>query len=338
MLDGAYAELAGYDNVLVRPDNPRTGSAHLRMECALSGGDYWRFAFKNGPVPSIGVGYSSYIPVLPSSDGHIRTHFCDGANGVNVFMDMSTTGVMRLFSGKYPFALLGQTAGPVMTAQAHYHVEAFVTIHPTAGVFKLAINEQLVMDLSGIATKNPDSATTEVSQLSFICGAGYGSPRRWDMDDFYIYDTQGTLNNAFPVGDMRVMLETPVADTTQADFTKSVGTDGFSLINEVTPDDAGFVQASAPGQKSDFELTDVPPEITLIAGIFVHTRASKSDAGPAQLKSSIVSAGIPGGGQSRPMTTNASYWSDAVEKDPATNQRWTRAAVNAARVRYERTV
>ena len=106
----------------------------------------------------------------------------------------------------------------------------------------------------------------------------------------------------------------------------------------MAPDDADFIQAAVATDRSDFGLTDLPAEISFISGVFIHSRMSKIDAGPADMQVSMMSNALRGAGVNRPVTTLPTYYSDVIEVDPNTGARWTRVALNAAHLRFDRNV
>jgi len=95
--------------------------------------------------------------------------------------------------------------------------------------------------------------------------------------------------------------------------------------------------ASIPGPSS-FRLTRMPVGVTTIRSVMAVTRAYKTDAGTAKMKTTFVGpAGATTDGTEYSMTVNATYRTDVFELDPDTSGPITPATVLQARLRYTRT-
>jgi hypothetical protein len=172
------------------------------------------------------------------------------------------------------------------------------------------------------------------------------------MDDYIIYDfvgdpavdtdfcppTDGAGKATGYIGELQVWPLFPNGDTAQADFLKSTGTEGFPLINEHTPSDADYIYSLAAGDLSEFDLDDLPVEITYIRGLGIHQRLSKADAGAAMSQVGMKSVVATSDADERPVTVEPTYWRDAIDVDPNSDARWTRESLNAAWLRFTRSV
>jgi hypothetical protein len=130
----------------------------------------------------------------------------------------------------------------------------------------------------------------------------------------------------------------PNGDTAEADWAKSTGTTGYTLIDEHNPDDTDYIYSTAVGDLSEFDLEDLPEEITYIRGLGIHQRLSKSDSGAAFTKAGMKSVAATTDAAERPITVAPTYWRDTVDVDPNSSARWTRASLNAAWLRLTRSV
>lgn len=315
----------------------RTNTHALRIHGGNTSGasaGYLRKAYSTGSLTRVGVGFASYIPTLPAINTGMRLDFNDFANATQFTMYVTSTGALQI--KREDGTVLGTTSGPVITAAAWHHIELYAEMSQTVGVIKIWVNEVLVLNLSAI--DNVNSALVETSQLQFEVDGVYPdvTGHDWYIDDLYIYDTTGSINNAAPVGDLNAYLLVTTADTAEADWTKSTGSAGYALIDETAPDDADYIQSAVVGDRSDFALTDLPSTVNYVAGLFAHVRALKTDAGGAELKTTIMSGSSQSSGSNKSITTAATWWHQAIETDPATGARFTRAGVNAAQVRFDR--
>jgi hypothetical protein len=313
--------------------NPRTGDKHVRLNSGL---EPIRYAYPAGPSASIGLAFASYFDFLPSYVTHSNYSitWSDIGNTAQVMCQFYPNGSVVFTRGD---GTTLYTSAPVITAGAYQHLEFFVTIHNSAGVIKMRVNNIEVVNQSGLDTCN--SANVETSQVSFRAQDFImisGTAPDWDIDDLYLYDTTGSRDNAYPVGDLECILLDTNGDTAEADWAKSTGVTGYTLLADAS--DSTYISTSSVSDRSDFDLEDLPADINYIACLFLHTRASKSDASPAQIQASIMSGANQGLGADRAITTVPTFWHDMLDVDPATGVRWTKIAVDACKFRIDRTV
>lgn len=146
-----------------------------------------------------------------------------------------------------------------------------------------------------------------------------------DIDDWYIWDDQGAWNNSF-IGDRRCYLLKPNQDTNIADFEPSSGSFGYKMIDDDSPDDdstyiiaEAYLQSGSPlTGTSEFEIEDLTDGTSLISGINVVTRASKTDSTSAEFFTSINAGANSVSQSAHTLTTSYRYFSDIYEYDPST--------------------
>ena len=120
----------------------------------------------------------------------------------------------------------------------------------------------------------------------------------------------------------------------------SSGSTAFNLINEATPNDSSFISAGTgpiPAAQR-VTLSALPLSVTVVRGLMTYARARKTDGGDANLQVGLVSGASTDAGDIKPLTTSYSYYNDIVEVDPATGVSWLPLAVNAAILRFNRTL
>ena len=337
MKDGLYAQVESSTTLVTAP--VRTGTHAIRMSGSSFG--VWRRVLP-AITSSAGFGAGYYPEALPPSGNSplVLIQFCDGSNNPIVTVQVTTTGTIRVYRGNTKTdtggpasTLLGESAIAI-TAGAYQHVETFCKIGVTNGEVAIRVNNVLVLNLVNVDTGSTDIAQLRIDREVY----GHPAPPVCYLDDIYAYNAAGTINNTIGVGDCRVYTLRPNGDTVEADWTKSVGTVGYSLIDDAAPDDTDYITAPAAGNMSEFELENLPPEVGTIKGVMVQARQHKSDAGISQVQNAIVSGVAATNGVDRAITTVPTFYTDVVEQDPATLGQWTRTAVNAARIRNTRTV
>lgn len=357
MLDGVYAS---YDGTLSTThvatgttafaiDNPGGLSSFDGLRFVLPAskdklGAAARFYFPQLPTTNYESGIFEFLPT--DSTARSQISFCVGINGeIHVIKNAPTYGNNFLDGSSAVIA----TTDPIIVASAFNHIEVQAYIHDTLGWVRIAINGVhkylgTGLDTKGSGTSAYVSAVAQSTPLLAHTGAYF-----W-MDDYYIYDflgTPSTYTDWCPsvdgsgvatnyMGEWECIYLPPNGDTVEADWAKSTGTVGWTLIDETDPNDADYLSSTAAGDLSEFDLTDLPVDVTVIRGLLLVGRLSKSDTGPAMIKYGMHSVSSTADAAERPVTVEPTYWWDFQNTDPATATRWTRAGLNAAWIRITR--
>lgn len=343
MTDGAWAEVdpgvgTGW---ILSTVNPRTGTHSLRR----GGGSGVRLARRvlGGAKTTVGQGAVFYPSFLPDvNNTHVLYDFRDAGNSIQVTVLVQSTGVISVKSGNMLGTELGATATPAVVAEAYQHIETIVTIDSTVGEVEVRVNGVTVLALTGVNT-NP-IGTGECSQVALVGyrNTGVGGSPNWilDVDDYYCYDDSGSFNNTF-IGDRRVLTLFPNADTAQEDWTPSTGVDSFAMVDEADPnDDTDYIFTSSsgsPGTITEFDLDNLPAGVSSVSAVQLVHRSRKTDAGVANVQLSAVSAASETAGTDRPVTEAYTYYHDVIEADPDTAAPFTPSAVDALKLKIERT-
>lgn len=312
------------------------------------------------PVNKIGCAARVYFPQLPVSNYESaiftlmppdtleipQLAFTVGINGeIHIIRGGDTIGTSNLLNT----GTLVAFTDPVLTAAAWHHVEVQAYIHDTAGWVRVAVNGVHRYELTGIDTRSNatyDTVASVAQNLPYDCDTA----SFFYIDDLYYYDftgnsaidtdftptTDGSGKATGYIGELQVWPLFPNGDTVEADWGKSAGTVGYSLIDELTPDDTDYIYSTLAADLSEFALQDLPAEITYIRGLGLHARMSKSDAGTAQVQLGMKSVAATSDAAARPLTVEPTYWRDMINVDPNSAARWTRDSLNAAWLRLTR--
>jgi hypothetical protein len=130
------------------------------------------------------------------------------------------------------------------------------------------------------------------------------------------------------------------ADWTSVQIALAPATDmaGYQAINEASPDDdVTYLGAGTAPVQGDYGLDDLPSTAGTVSALQAVTRAEKTDAGPCNIQSGLVSGGSEVLGADTPITTAYAYYSDVFPINPATGAPFTPAEVNALYLRLKRT-
>lgn len=289
-------------------------------------------------VASVGVGMAYYFPNLSNDEPCPLISMRDGSNTNHVIFVANSAGYIEVWRGNtwQTGTKIAQTSGPVVTAHAWNHIEMFATIHDTLGVVKVAVNNVTQINASALDTANTASLVVAQVAVQFTDIDSAPSVPNFYMDDLFIYDTSGSINNTFPIGDYRVHTLRPTSDITE-DWTRSSGADSFALVDEATPNDADHLTAEDASDVVELGLENLPAPTASVIACMTHTRQLKTDSGTSKTQVALVNDGSANSGADRPLTTMATYYVDVIELDPDGDIAWTPAAVNSTSLRVTRT-
>ncbi len=339
MTDGAWAEVGSTD-FNISAVNPRTGAHSLHFVSTSASGADTRRVF-GGAKTTVGVGAAFWFSNLPTANDEAQIFgFRDTANVEQVLIILQTTGIIEVFRGIPGGTSLGVTATPAVTAEAYTHIECLVTIDNSAGAVEVRVNGVTVLSITGVDTAN--TSNIETSQLAIGKRAGTFNGTGIDdlyIDDMFCYDDTGSFNNTF-IGDRKVITLVPDADTAQADWTPLSST-GFSNIDELDPDDdTSYISAgpsASPALSSEFGLSNLPAGVSSVSAVVMVNRMLKTDAGTADVQPSLISVSSEATGTAHVLTEAYKYYHDVVEVDPDTTSPFTPTAVDALKLKVERT-
>lgn len=337
MTDGAWAEVPTTSFAL-SVTNPRTGTHSLLFNTAVSPTSELRRVL-GGAKTTVGLAAVIWLSELPSTNDTLRIFgFNDTTNTAQITVMLQSTGIIDVQSGSSGGATLATSTTPVVTAEAYTHVEAFITFDGTAGAVEVRVNGVTV--LSATAINTAPTALDECSQIVITPKKGIGIPAEYFVDDVFCYDDTGSHNNTF-LGDRKVLTLFPSADTAQADWSWNAGPSAVQAIDEADPDDdTTYIFANpggSPAPVSEFDIDNLPAGVSAVSAVVLVNRMRKTDAGTANVQPSIVSASSETAGADRVLTEAYTYYHEVIEVDPDTAAPFIPAAVDAAKIKLERT-
>lgn len=332
LLEGAYAAAS---LVTLSNANPRTGGRHARIQGGFDNG--LRRVFGED-VTVAGVGYAFSMPSLPTNSTSVcLASFRDNGNAILLSVMVTSTGQLRITDGNGLGPVLA--TGPVSIVPGSYqHFECRAEISGGAASVEVRVNGVTVLNAPGLVlTQTGDAAQVQIG----TSGQGvFGFPSHLDVDDLFAWDDSGIANNDF-IGDKKVYTGFPSSDGPDQDWSPSVGSDGFPMLDNVPPLDAteylSAVNGGTGGDRSSFGIEDFPAEIVSIAGLMTATRFWKTDAGNASAVVGVISSAVEGEGPEHPLSISPRWYHDVFEVDPATGTPWLLSAVNSAQTVITRT-
>jgi hypothetical protein len=157
-------------------------------------------------------------------------------------------GRYRCYRGWFDTEIAQSSVDFAAVAKEQYHwFELKVTIDATSGAVELRRNGAVLLTFSGNTLGAPTGDITRVQLRSM----NQSSSNRVDvwLDDIVIADDRGGRNDDF-LGDLRISTLVPVADTSQNDWTPNSGSDNFSRVAEIPPDDdTSWVASATPSDR-----------------------------------------------------------------------------------------
>ncbi len=235
-----------------------------------------------------------------------------------------------LKAGRYTSAgsstTLGTSATGVMLSNSWQYISVEITISDTVGVFKVYVDGTLVLNLTGVDTRNGTPTTVDTLQLGHFGGAGGGYV--WSFDDVYVLDVATRLAN-----DIKIETIRPSADTAQKQLTPDTGSVNYSRVNEATVDgDTSYVFGSNVNDYDLYDLSDLATTPTVIYGINVISFARKTDAGTRGIYNTIKSGATTDHGSATNLGSGYAKKERIMENNPDIAAPWTYATINSLQV------
>lgn len=328
MLNGVYAEAGGFDFALVNDPDGVSGGHVPRLTNSQASPPTIRYVLPAN-VSVLGTCCRVWMNNLPTA-GNDTPNIITWRNVSNTQLaglTMDTTGRLTFYDGTNTIT----TTGPVITANGWYHIEAKYTTSGT-GAIEVRVEGLAVISQSGLGY----SGHSDVYQVSsYFTGSNFSSTTMY-LKDFVIWNSSGSYNNDF-LGSV-IVYGLDFTSDVQLNWTPSTGSNGWSILDNVPPNDSIYLSAPNPPPSPYIgDMSNLPPDVTSVKGLITWARAAKSDGGDAGLQVSVISGGSTGNGANRPITVAQTYWQDVFELDPHTSAPWLPNAVDLVEVQLNRT-
>lgn len=254
----------------------------------------------------------------------------DANSQVAHLVKIGEDGRLKLYrwvgNGNSGYDQLISTSVATAPARGWHYVELQVTQGTSNGVLSVRINGILAIQM---AAQNTIQGGGQL--LTAFVGAvpGQSCPLTLDIDDFYIADTTGTINNTF-LGDVRVDALQAQADGSLNQWTASpVGTAAWESVSD--EDESTAISAPSAGLRQSFDVMPLPVMATpAIYGVQLTMLARKTDAGLGKVKGLVVSGAQTATSADIILQEQLAWQSTLFERNPNGSVQWTEAAFNAA--------
>ena len=232
------------------------------------------------------------------------------------------------------------SAAVTLPLNTWFYVEARVFVSQTVGTVDVYLNGSSTPALSFSGNTQPFPGTPDIDNIRIGSSQQPGVGGNMYVDDVYICDTTGSVNNAV-LGDVRVDALFPTADGTTTTFATTFPaspTTHWDKVDEISPDgDTSYNESSTPGELDLVTLANLPAISGggSVKGIQINIVSRKDDAGARSIREVTRTAATNYTGDTVALATGYTTQEAVRQINPNTGVLWTEAAVDAIEVGYE---
>jgi|HubBroStandDraft_6_1064221.scaffolds.fasta_scaffold00599_15 hypothetical protein len=269
---------------------------------------------------------SFYVSQLPPA-GPISSFLSLQNSGVDYCNFLVTAaGGIGIRSGLGSPTIIDQT-GPGVLAPGWYGIEVEVILSPTAGAVTIWVNG---LQVAVWTLLNLTGSSINQVEIGDISGGGLNG---WYADDFRVWDTSGSTQNA-PIGvsgfDSRIITKLPSGAGAATNFTPNGAAANWQCVDDNPPDgDTTYVSGATVGLTDAYAM----PSAGLTAAplmVVARSYVRRDDAGPRQLAVGVSSSGFTGLGSAINLGSSYAFIDGCIALDPDTSSAWTAAGADAA--------
>jgi hypothetical protein len=203
-----------------------------------------------------------------------------------------------------------------------------------SGTVTVKVDEVQVLNEGTIDTS---ISATDVTLVKFCSGsddATFGT--YWD--DIVIMDGTGSQMNDF-IGDCKISVLLPNADSTPEQWSTSTGSDSYALIDDTVPGDhdgdSTYIEHATATEKTQVTLGNMSETPTAIYAVGTAMSVKKTDSGSKTMRAYLDSNSTVSNGATQSPTTDYQTLRDYWEVDPDTTSAWSKSGVDALEVGVE---
>lgn len=238
-----------------------------------------------------------------------------------------TNGNIRIQRGDTVIAL---SPNNVLAAGAWQFVEAKVVLSTdtqTNGSVVVRVNGTVVIDRQNIQTRLTTSGSGNLNRIRL-----YRQDSNCDVDDLYLCNGAGSENNDF-LGDCIVVSRMPNNNGATNQFTSSSGNPNWENVDEVPEDISNYNFSSTNDHIDLYQVGGMElPANASILGVQLTPLIDKDTANPRGFAHVVRVGNTNYFGSRTELTQTPTYHPYLLEKNPANNQPWTKAVVDAVQV------
>lgn len=149
-----------------------------------------------------------------------------------------------------------------------------------------------------------------------------------DVDDLYLADTSGTMNNTF-LGDVRIDAFQAQADGSLTQWTVEGAASAWAAVSD--GDEATAIRAATAGLRQSFDIQPLPAMSSpALHGVQVTLLVRKTDAGSGRVRALAASGAQMAVSADLNLQEQLAWHTAVFERNPSGNVAWTEGAFNAA--------
>lgn len=221
------------------------------------------------------------------------------------------------------------TSSVGLTLNTWSFVEVKVRFSDTVGSVQIRVNGVTTASISAVDTAITSGVTTIVA-VALGMFPQSSNTESCDFDDFYLCDTNGTVNNDF-LGDISIktLLPNGNGNSSQLVGSDSNSTDNYLLVDEASVDTADYVTSSTADQFDTYTFSDLSGSPTVKAVVLAPV-AAKSDAGGRKLAGMVRHSATNYTSSDKTVGIGIISVPVIYETNPGTSAIWTITEVNNA--------
>lgn len=303
----------------------------------------WAKVFESRSTWTVGFDFKITDSIVDS--GYFFAFYDQSTDGANcqIGLQFTSGGFIQVCRGNPASATILATGTTAIPLDTWKYIELQVTFHNTTGSYELRIEDQIELIASGVNTRNTSNSSANIAALRWLNVSTNGVA----FDNYYIADTQGTINNTF-LGPIRIDTYIPASDDS-VQFTPSTGAN-WSCVDDNSPTTFGSDTDSnvptALNQKDTFNVTSVG-SYGQILGIQHNVYANRNTGFSYNIKSLVKVSGtdyestdtlnlLPKTEAGYPVAiNNLQSLSDIRELNPSNSASWTPSEVNSVKYGYK---
>ncbi len=259
----------------------------------------------------------------------------DSGTTAQVSITPNTDGSLSARRGAANGTVLGTTSPGLIAVGVQAQIQAEALISDTVGEVRIYLNGS---GTAALALTNVDTRNGTPTDINTVRLGGTNSSGQFSFDgylsDFVVWNSSGSVNNTFPLGDMKVESFFASANGDSSQFTGSDGnsTDNYLLVDAAAPNSTDYVQSSTVGHKDLYGVQNMTSTPTTIFDVAVCGSVLKTDAGSRDIRLLLKSSTTEVEGSTFSLSTSRERKASGFETDPATSAAWTVSGVNGIQI------
>jgi hypothetical protein len=240
-------------------------------------------------------------------------------NTPQIEIGYTAAGEIYILSGVTP---IDTSIESVTYGNTWHHLEAKIFFDNTTGTYDIKLNGSTILSGGPVDTLGSNDANVDYVAFSNTFEL---------IDDLYVLNTDGSINNDFLGVDTRIKLLLPNADGTHTDWTPSTGVDHYAVVDENPETLSDYVSSGTLNEIDTFDFPNL--SVTSVYAVKAGANMMNASGGVRDVRFKAIS----GVTTDDAPTIGVSY-DDAMEQvieniweaDPNTAAAWTVANFNLA--------